>query len=87
MFLKDHPRTHTREKPFRCVDCGMAFSPKSHLLVQPRKYIREKTYHVCFKFKYIVDGMLFKLKRLGDKPYICTIVVIVSPSEVILKAI
>jgi len=58
---------HTREKPYKCVECGAEFSKKSNMKVHLRTHTVEKPFNCECKtgfaqishFKYLIGKKVF----------------------------
>ncbi|KAK7868852.1 hypothetical protein R5R35_014179 [Gryllus longicercus] len=72
--LLQHLRTHLREKPHRCDECGAAFAQKSQLTVHARTHSGERPYRcrVCRRaFAHSTALKMHVRRHTGEKPFKC----------------
>uniref|UniRef100_A0A803SY51 Uncharacterized protein n=1 Tax=Anolis carolinensis TaxID=28377 RepID=A0A803SY51_ANOCA len=69
-----HPRTQTREKLFKCLECGKCFGRSTHLISHQIIHTGEKPYQCseCGK-SFIQSAHLLKHQNIhkGEKPHCC----------------
>ena len=66
--LKEHERTHKREKPFKCSKCDKNFSIAGHLKKHERTHTGEKPFEctTCFK-SFSQEGNLKRHEKTHPK--------------------
>ncbi|XP_060094435.1 zinc finger protein 571-like [Heteronotia binoei] len=73
--LQQHQRTHRKEKPFKCSECGKRFSTICSLQVHQRTHTGEKPFECseCGK-RFSQGGPLQQHQRThtGEKPFECS---------------
>jgi len=86
--LKDHMRTHTKEKPFACTACEYKCSQSNHLKKHMRIHTNEKPFActVC-EYKCSQSNNLKKHMRIhtNEKPFACTVCEYKSSQRVSLQ--
>lgn len=72
--LSQHMRTHARERPFGCGDCGQRFAQKSQLTVHQRTHSGQRPFRcvVCWQaFAHSTALKLHTRRHTGERPFKC----------------
>ncbi|KAK6329124.1 hypothetical protein J4Q44_G00011020 [Coregonus suidteri] len=74
--MQKHQRVRTREKPYKCPDCGTGFSQSQHLKTHQQIHKGEKP-HLCTecgKSFARADSLMAhqRVHRVDNKPYGCS---------------
>ncbi|XP_021965830.1 myoneurin-like [Folsomia candida] len=78
--LKDHMRSHSKERPFRCLQCEKGFKSKKNLDTHVTRVHTEgyvvPTPHKCphcdkgFQYPFILEGHIRQV-HMGERPFVC----------------
>ena len=71
---KNHMKTHTGEKPYKCKQCEKSFSHSQNLISHRRTHTGEKPFRceICDKsFTQASDLKSHNRTHTGEKPYCC----------------
>lgn len=74
--LKEHAKTHSKDKPFLCSECGLCFPRKNYLIIHMRRHNGERPYkcQYCEKgFPRSTDLKAHEKCHTGEKTHFCSV--------------
>lgn len=74
--LTEHMRTHEKNRPHECPDCGQSFTQSTQLNVHRRSHTGYKPYkcRICDKSFSHSNAMMLHIRRhTGEKPFVCAL--------------
>ncbi|XP_055842587.1 zinc finger protein 91-like [Episyrphus balteatus] len=74
--LKEHSKTHSKDKPFLCSECGLCFPRKNYLIIHMRRHNGERPYkcQYCDKgFPRSTDLKAHEKCHTGEKTHFCNV--------------